>query len=217
MNATRLGGFDTIAPLYDALATLVFGSSIRNAQLCYLSEVPNGGRVLVLGGGTGWLLAELLKVNPAGEIWYVEASSRMISIARSNISNMPQANVHFIHGTLEQLPLYVRYDAIIANFYFDLFSESSLEQALKQIHTAIVPNGKLLVSDFVENNFWSQSALLKIMYLFFGCICNIEATRLPDWQRQLLNCRLAHKESKGFYQNFIRSAVYTAVAPRAGD
>ncbi len=208
MNAPKAGGFDTIAPMYDTLATMVFGRSIRNAQLFYLNEIRKGGRVLILGGGTGWLLADLLSSNPGCEIWYVEASSRMIDIARSNIDNIPKARVHFIHGTQALLPSHLMYDAVIANFYFDLFSTSSLEPLLKQIHSVILPNGKLLVSDFVKNNLWWQSALLSAMYVFFRGICKIEASDLPDWQRLLLNYKFELKSSKGFYGNFIRSVVY---------
>lgn len=208
MNASKAGGFDAIAPMYDALAAMVFWRSIRNAQLFYLSEIRKGGRVLILGGGTGWLLAELLRSNPGCEIWYVETSARMIDIARSNIDNLPKARIHFIHGTQALLPLHIMYDAVIANFYFDLFSTPSLEPLLKQIHSVILPNGKLLVSDFVNNNLWWQSALLSVMYVFFRGICKIEASKLPDWQRLLIHCKFKLKFSKGFYGNFIRSVVY---------
>jgi tRNA (cmo5U34)-methyltransferase len=208
MNTPQLGGFDAIAPIYDTLATMVFGRSIRNSQLFYLNEIPKGGRVLILGGGTGWLLADILRSNPGCEIWYVEASSRMIDITRSSIDKIPQARVHFIHGTQAQLPLHLMVDVVIANFYFDLFSMSSLEPLLKQLHSIILPNGRLLVADFVKNNLWWQSALLSAMYVFFRGICKIEASNLPDWQRLLVNYKFEHKCSSGFYGNFIRSVVY---------
>jgi len=208
MNSRKIGGFDTIAPVYDALATMVFGRAIRNAELHYLREVRDGGKVLILGGGTGRLLADLLTVNPNCEIWYVEASEAMIKIARSNINKLPKGEVHFIHGTQAEVPSYVQFDTVIANFYFDLFSAASLDRSLKQIHTSILPDGKLLVSDFIDDKSWWQSVLLSSMYLFFRWICKIEATTLPDWQRQLPDHNFTLEASTGLYGNFIRSAVY---------
>lgn len=208
MNPQRLDGFDCIAPVYDAMATLVFGGNIKKAQLCYLNEIRKGDRVLIIGGGTGWLLAEVLRTNPGCEIWYIEASSKMISIAKSNISKLPNTCVHFIHGTQAQIPLHLMYEVVIANFYFDLFSASTLENLIDQIRNLIMPNGKLLVSDFTTNNSWWQSALLSLMYMFFRWTCKIEATGLPDWERQLNNSELEQKASKGFYGRFIRSSVF---------
>ena len=108
MNSKKINGFDVIAPVYDGLATMVFGRAIRKAELHYLSEVREGSKVLVVGGGTGRLLADLLKINPNCQIWYVEASEAMVRIARSNIRKLPNANVHFIHGTQTELPSHVR-------------------------------------------------------------------------------------------------------------
>lgn len=208
MKARKLGGFDIIAPVYDVLASLVFGKSIRNAQLHYLSEIRDGSRVLILGGGTGWLLAELLRINPDCQVWYIEASAKMLEKARKKIATLPRACVHFIHGTEEQLPLHVGYDAVITNFYFDLFSSSSLVKPMKNIGKSFLPSGKLLVSDFTETNLWWQSAMLSAMYLFFRWVSGIEATQLPDWQHQLRNLNFDCKKSRCFYGNFIKSSVY---------
>ena len=204
----EIGGFDTVAAFYDMLAAIVFGRSIRKAQRCFLNNIQKSDKILILGGGTGWILVHLLEVNPACEICYVDSSSAMIAKAKANAGTIGNARVHFIHGTQDQLPMHVTYDAVIVNFYFDLFSTASLALILKQIRSVISPNGKLLVSDFVRNNNWWQSVLLEGMYQFFRLLCDIEAVNLPDWQRQLLACRFELKTSKYFYRNFIRSAVY---------
>jgi len=208
MISVRTGGFDRIAPLYDALATMVFCDAIRKAELYFLSEVGKAGRLLILGGGTGRVLSDLHTTNPHCEIWYVDSSLAMIRIAKSNIIDFPNAHIHFIHGTQAQLPLGVKYDAVIANFYFDLFSTPTLKQSLEEIHHALLPDGKLLVADFTKNNLWWQSALLAFMYFFFRGICKIEATELPDWQRQLAGHNFQLRASQVFYGNFIKSAVY---------
>ncbi|MEZ4686196.1 MAG: hypothetical protein R3B47_09055 [Bacteroidia bacterium] len=51
--------FNRLAPVYDFLASLVFGNRIRQAQRWLLDFIPEGSSILILGGGTGWILEEL--------------------------------------------------------------------------------------------------------------------------------------------------------------
>ncbi|NJM24788.1 MAG: hypothetical protein HC859_03975 [Bacteroidia bacterium] len=74
----RRNGFDILAPHYDWMAALVYGSSIRKAQLCFAGHIPDGASVLILGGGTGWYLRALMKRRPTCKVHYVEASKKMI-------------------------------------------------------------------------------------------------------------------------------------------
>jgi len=205
---SKLGGFDSLAATYDMMARLAFGNSIRNAQLCYLEEVGRASRVLVLGGGTGWLLGELLRISSACEVWYIDASLKMLQRAKRIARHHPGSIVHFIHGTEESIPFNVQYDVVITNFYFDMFSHDLLRKALGQINRSIAPGTKLLASDFVENNVWWQSFLLFTMYQFFRRVCKIEAHRLPDWEACLRINNFECKESRFFYGKFIKSSVF---------
>jgi trans-aconitate methyltransferase len=78
----KLNGFDSIAGIYDVLAKLVFGQSIQRAQTHFLPNARNCTSILVLGGGTGWLLRHIRQVNAAAHIVYVDASSAMLHRAR---------------------------------------------------------------------------------------------------------------------------------------
>ena len=113
-----LNGFNTIAKIYDTLAKIVFGRVIKKAQLHFLNEIPIEAKVLILGGGTGWILNSILKIRPAVEVWYIEASTKMISIAKKKVVGFN--NIHFIHGTEQNIPVDQHYDVVITNFYFDL-------------------------------------------------------------------------------------------------
>jgi len=202
-------GFDWIAPYYDFLARLVFGKSIRRSQLEYLGKIPAGANVLILGGGTGWILAELFKVNPTCRVWYVEASIKMLEKAKSTREVSSSSQVFFIHGTERNLQQIgdVRFDATITNFYFDLFTSTSLPSALENIQRSINPGSKLLVSEFVEGSRWQQ-LLLFVMYQFFRWTCALEASRLPDWQNELRMHRFTERQTKTFCNGFIKSSVY---------
>jgi len=217
MLAKKHNGFDSLAPVYDRLAALVFGKAIRKAQLCFLNDIPKGGNVLILGGGTGWLLAELLNVNPDCKVWYVEASRKMLESAQSKVASKPTASVHYIHGTEEFLPLNIRFNAVITNFYLDLFSAYSIHRVLNIIIKSILPDGILLVSDFTKGNVWSHRVLLFIMYRFFRLVCRIEATHLPDWRNQLRKLGWEEAGSKLFYNSFIQSSLYTTPAGKVRE
>ena len=98
-----MNNFDSVARIYDGLSNLIFGKAIRRAQTAYLSDIRPGANVLVLGGGTGWLLSELSKVNPTCKVWYIDASAKMIELSKEATRNAAHETV-FIHGTEDSIP-----------------------------------------------------------------------------------------------------------------
>jgi len=201
-----LNRFDRIAFMYDFLAKLVFGRSIVDSQKYFLNRIEDGSSVLILGGGTGWLLADLLKVKPNCEVWYIEASARMIGLAKAKTDTKYQ--VHFIHGTEQDIPTIVKFNVVITNFYFDMFTDNSLTQTIDQIRTSLKPRALWIVTDFVDNNRWWQKLLLRIMYAFLRITCSLENQRLPDWNRLVCENGLVKIDSRSFYKDFIETTVY---------
>ncbi len=201
------GGFDKIASVYDGLAQLVFGNSIKQAQLYFLNEIAPQSNVLILGGGTGWLLAELLKLNPTCEVWYIEASEKMLKLSKLKTNH--SSRVHFIHGTEDSIPNETKFDVVITNFYLDLFTNTALDSVLAKIQEAGKPGTLFLATDFIDRKKWWQSILLKTMYIFFHNTCKVEASRLPDWHQQLTKRNLVQKKSKLFFGEFIETTVYS--------
>jgi len=200
-----LNGFDKIAFIYDFLAKLVFGKSIIHSQKYFLSRIPDHSKIVILGGGTGWLLAELLKVKPNCEVWYIEASEKMIALSRNKI-NTEQA-IHFIHGTQLAIPLSLKYDVVITNFYLDLFTDRQLADVAKKIRSSLKPGSLWIATDFVCSRRW-QKMLLKIMYRFFRITCNIESQQLPEWNNAIQRVSLIKIESIFFYKDFIQTILY---------
>jgi ubiquinone/menaquinone biosynthesis C-methylase UbiE len=88
----KLNGFDSIAGIYDVLAKLVFGQSIQRAQTHFLPNARNCTSILVLGGGTGWLLRHIRQVNAAAHIVYVDASSAKLAHGKAgDVQSVSQA------------------------------------------------------------------------------------------------------------------------------
>jgi ubiquinone/menaquinone biosynthesis C-methylase UbiE len=202
----KLNGFDRIAFIYDLLAKLVFGKSIVDSQKYFLNKIPDRSKVLILGGGSGWLLVELLKQKPNCEVWYVEASQKMIKLSKNKIE--ADKPVNFIHGTEQDIPSSIKYDALITNFYLDLFTNHQLINIIVKLQSSIKPGAQWIVTDFVNNEKWWQSIMLKVMYWFFRMACNIESGQLPDWSLFLEQTGVKEIDSRIFYNGFIRTALY---------
>jgi tRNA (cmo5U34)-methyltransferase len=203
-----LDGFNAIAPQYDTVKQLVFGKSIYQSQICFLEWIPSGGRVLVIGGGTGEILPVLATLNPDADVWFVEASSEMLRIAGKRLSDTAAKNVRFIHGTETDLPDGILFDAVITNFFLDLFPDAKVQDLCTLITSRLKGNGLWLVSDFVAGkNIW-QRFLLWTMYRFFTFACQVEAEKLPAWDRHIEMARMEEISSRSFFGSFIRSVLY---------
>lgn len=198
-------GFDLLAPVYDQLARLVFGKDIVHAQLFFLDRIRARDRVLILGGGTGWLLEELLKKQPHCEVWYVEASLKMMNLAKKKCAN--QSNVHFIQGTQWAIPS-TMFDVVIMNFFLDLFSEEQIDGLIGKIKPITKPDGIWLVTDFEKEDKWWQHVLLIVMIGFFRLTCGIEAKRLPDLRSIFRKHGVVEIKSRSYFRRFIKTGVY---------
>ena len=208
MNQQSLKGFDRLAPVYDRFARLVYGSAIRDAQLFFLSAIPPNANVLILGGGTGWLLTDLFKTHPECKVCYVEASAKMLALAQQQFPAQKKGQVQFILGTEDSIPTAMPFDAVITAFYLDLFSPDTLRRVIDKVSAALTSTSIWLVSDFTTPKIWWQKVLLKIMYIFFRRVCGIEATRLPPWEQALTARAWRAEGEKLFFHDFIKSVTY---------
>lgn len=201
----KLNGFDRISFAYDFLAKFIFGKSIINSQKYFLNKIQDCSKVLILGGGSGWILAELFKVKPGCEVWYIEASQKMISLSKIRIK--PTHTIHFIHGTEQDIPLSMKYDVLITNFYLDLFNQHQLKSVIIQLQSSMKADAQWIVTDFVKEKWW-QVIMLRVMYWFFRITCGIESRQLPEWSRAMDYAGVKEIELKTFYNGFIKATLY---------
>jgi len=197
-------GFDFIAPFYDGLARLVIGRDIVNAQLHFIKSIKGCNHLLILGGGSGWILDFLCKEFPDLKIDYIDMSPGMLNGARKRRGN--HKHITFIQGTENNIPDKL-YDGVITNFYLDMFHEQSLKMVLEKIKGSLADDALWVITDFVDER-RSHSIKLWLMYRFFRLVAGIEATFLPDWQKQLTepDCKLL--DSKTTTDGFIKSHLY---------
>lgn len=209
--------FHRVAAFYDLLANLVFGNSIRKAQRRYLTEIREGSEVLIVGGGTGWILKDLLHLRNC-RIIYLETASSMRKRAEQHYRKLKKrflsrgSEVIFVQGSVSALPADSAYDVVITFFLLDLYAPATARQLMISLKARLKPDGLWLFSDFEKSPHWVktlwQRPLLWLMYRFFRLTTNLQNDELPDF-RQLFHS-LAFREVKQayYYGRFIRTAVY---------
>jgi ubiquinone/menaquinone biosynthesis C-methylase UbiE len=202
--------FDSIAPYYDRIARFVFGKSIVNAQVEHLDQIPPRATLLILGGGTGWILDVIEKCHNDCKIYFIDASSQMISFARDRQCIRNQ--IIFIHGTEENIPNGISFDVVITNFYLDLFDTCGVKKRVKFISNFCSDKVVWIATDFVMAKWWHRF-LLWIMYRFFKMTSRIEAHHLPDWKGVFKTENFILTSSKFYSGDFIISCVLRRTQP----
>jgi ubiquinone/menaquinone biosynthesis C-methylase UbiE len=200
------GNYDNSAAFYDNLSRLVFGKALVAAQVHLLSHIPANSNVLIIGGGTGWILEEITKLNSSGlNISYVEISEKMTDISRKR--NVGNNRVTFINKPIQQIMLNQQH-VIITPFLFDNFTETNLHPLFAHIHSMLKPGGLWLNTDFQLTGKWWQYILLKSMLLFFKVLCGVESWRLPDVEKLFNGHGYEVVGGGDFFGNFVVTRAY---------
>lgn len=206
-------GFDRVAWCYDALAGLVFGPALKKAQRAALAGLPPGAlHVLILGGGTGWVLTEVFRRRPQATVLYLEASPNMLARARARLGReCPQAvpRVEFRHGTQDSLTPTDRFDAIITFFVLDCVEITDLPTALMRLRMAQRPGAPWLLADFRPARRGWRRVLLTLMYTFFRLTTALRAQALPDLRLALAHLGLQPTNCGTFFGGAIEAVVFT--------
>lgn len=209
-------GFDRLSKVYDFLVALVYGRALRRAQTCFLERVPKGSRVLIVGGGTGWFLEELLKRTDLEKVTYVELSEGMLARSRERIEELglPEAGqkIEWVHGTVHDLPEVAKYDLVCTLCFLDLFHGETLEAEVRALRKRMAGAGTWYFSDFRYADRWPMSwisrGLIWGMYRFFRLTCGIQAGRLGDFHGVLQQAGLEGVDRRTFYGGMLESVWY---------
>jgi len=200
--------YDHIARIYDALSRIVFGQSIVKAQVCLIPHIKPGSKILIVGGGTGWIIERITESQSAGlVIDYVESSQQMIRLSQKRKAG--SNTIHIIHAPIESFPLAHDYDVIFTPFLFDNFTEAKIQMIFDKLNDSLKGDGIWLFADFVvdgDSPTW-QKLLLRIMYIFFRATGRIETQHLVKMDSYFSSGYHSTYE-RYYYAHFIRSVVY---------
>ena len=202
-------GFDRVAGCYQLLERVVYGralQSARVAQLGNLEKVPQ--RVLILGDGDGRFLEALLAAMPEAEVEVVEASAKMIGLARRRVGEA--AGVTFHHMLFEDFSPVGRFDLVVSHFFLDCFRAGEIEAIIGKIVAVLEDDGSWLISDFQipeQGRLRRLRArmLLWVMYRFFNLVAGLKARFLVDPELIIKSLGLVLKGRKVSNAGFLRA------------
>lgn len=212
MKKKYTNNYDKIAPVYDFLSRMVYLNAQRNAQINQLKYLTPHSRILIIGGGTGWILEAIArKYNHGLEIVYIEISNKMMRLAQAR--DYGNNKILFIEKDLADYHSELKFDVVLTAFLFDNFTREQTEKAFPQIHSFLKENGLWFYCDFClteGKGKWWKSGMIKMMYLFFRTFGMVETDSLIDMRPYFAEHHYSIKEETFYYQGFIQSIIYAS-------
>lgn len=162
------------ANLYDAgqvgeVPDAAMQASLGCGNPTALAELKPGEVVLDLGSGGGIdVLLSAKRVGPTGKAYGLDMTDEMLALANENRRKSGLANVEFLKGEIERIPLPDNaVDVIISNCVINLSGDK--DRVLREAYRVLKPGGRFAVSDVVVRG-EVPAAIRKSMELWVGCI-----------------------------------------------
>ena len=134
-----------------------------------LAELKPGETVLDLGSGGGIdVLLSARRVGPMGKAYGLDMTDDMLALARDNQKKAGVANVEFLKGEIENIPLPDNsVDVVISNCVINLSADK--DRVLREAFRVLKPGGRFAVSDVIVRG-EVPDEIRESMLLWVGCI-----------------------------------------------
>lgn len=131
-----------IARCYDALCALGSLGAVGRCKLDVLRIIKPGDAVLFAGAGTG---GDAIAASRAGaKVTVAELSPAMIARFRKK----PGAeNIRVVAGDILVFDADEKFDAVVANFFLNVFPPETMREVLAKLARATAPGGRLVIGD----------------------------------------------------------------------
>ena len=134
-----------------------------------LAQLHPGEIVLDLGSGGGIdVLLSARRVGPTGKAYGLDMTDEMLALANENKRKSGLANVEFLKGEIEHIPLPDNsVDVIISNCVINLSADK--DRVFSEAFRVLKPGGRLAVSDVVTRGD-VPAEIRKSVLAWVGCI-----------------------------------------------
>ena len=153
----------------DGLPEKAVAASLGCGNPTALAKLQPGEVVLDLGSGGGIdVILSAKRVGPAGKAYGLDMTDEMLALARENQKKAGVANVEFLKGAIENIPLPDNtVDVIISNCVINLSGDK--DRVLAEAFRVLKPGGRFAISDVVVRG-EVPDGIRKSMELWVGCI-----------------------------------------------
>jgi arsenite methyltransferase len=161
-------------PLYageqlDGAETAAAQASLGCGVPTAVAELHEGETVLDLGSGAGAdVLISARRVGPTGKAIGLDMTEEMLALARANAAEAGLANVDFVKGHIEDVPLPdASVDVVISNCVINLSGDKP--RVLREAARVLRPGGRFAVSDVIADDDMDEATRAD-MAQWTGCI-----------------------------------------------
>jgi arsenite methyltransferase len=153
----------------DAAPRAALDASLGCGVPTAVADLHEGETVLDLGSGAGAdVLISARRVGPSGKAIGLDMTDEMLELARDNAAAAGLANVEFLKGYLEDIPLADdTVDVVISNCVINLAADK--RTVLAEATRVLKPGGRFAVSDVIADPYMDR-ATREDMQQWTGCI-----------------------------------------------
>jgi len=115
------------------------------------------------------VLLSARRVGPTGRAYGLDMTDAMLALARENLAKSGLANVEFLRGEIEHIPLPDNFvDVIISNCVINLSADK--DRVIAEAFRVLKPGGRFAVSDVVVKGDDLPLQVRRSLELWVGCV-----------------------------------------------
>jgi arsenite methyltransferase len=196
----------------DAAVSASLGCGVPTA----VAELREGEVVLDLGSGAGAdVLISARRVGPSGKAIGLDMTDEMLALARNNAAQAGVANVEFVQGYIEEMPLSDEsVDVVISNCVINLSGDKP--RVIAEAARVLRPGGRFAVSDVIADDDMDEATRAD-MAAWTGCVAGALTRR--EFERALDQAGLVDVELEETHRvhEHAAAAIIRARKPQPGD